>query len=181
MLACLALLLTVMTPLHSIVQGFSAANDAQNCGDQVPSGSAFIDPNHARLPTGKVVTFSPPNCQSRVTPTITNQWVEQAVNTQGPFSSISAQWTVPNGPNPSSPTGQTLIYFDGLEGYWNGGSQFYILQPVLAWGAIGGCSVGGNYWYRSCLVLPKLSGLPSHIDHLRKRQRPAYRFSYMDN
>ena len=59
-------------------------------------------------------------------------WVEAAHDdSMGPLSFLSTRWTVPS--PPSANVGQTIFYFPGIQPLEQRGSEYTILQPVLAW------------------------------------------------
>lgn len=77
----------------------------------------------------------PPARQSGLAPASVaafDGWVESANSADnGPLNWISANWTVP--PSPTSDVGQTLYYFPGMQPLEHLGTEYTIMQPVLAY------------------------------------------------
>jgi len=75
-------------------------------------------------------------------PALGSGWITYAYWNNGTGSSITSfgtTWTVPAAP--STPEGQTIFLFNGIQNY---GQNFGILQPVLQWGP--SAAGGGQFW-----------------------------------
>ncbi len=129
-----------------------------SCVHVVPSGSRIDRNRNVRRPDGTLIETLP-KCTVPMIPTFphadvvaintpsvpaTGGWIEDSEysDSNKVFNYIADQWNVPDAPAES---GQLLYFFDALQAYHVGPSNYIdIIQPVLQWGVspIG----GGDYW-----------------------------------
>lgn len=126
----------VITPFgwfHPSCVGAAASGDTVFTDGRVRHADGTVDPAApvcgylSYTARGELITSTSPDVDG---------WIETA-HTANPapsgtsFRKLTATWTVP--PPPTTPHGQTLYFFPGLQDTHDPNGQRLIIQPVLAW------------------------------------------------
>ena len=125
-LAAIGLLITAACHADEMVHTPFGDKPA-TCVHHVPTRSRILDQVTVQYPDASRHTFAA--CANPHPSPATFGWVEEAYNSNAPYTGISGQWLVPAGP--ASSEGQTIYIFNGIS--TGPPPAGVILQPVLQW------------------------------------------------